>query len=78
MSIVYSYDAGGRRVRSWDTVYGSTDYVYSDLNIIDEIKSGVHEKHIYTGTMHIASNTSGTVEYYHVDHLTVHTSYDLS
>ena len=69
LSAVYTYDAGGRRVRSWDTVSGTTDYVYSGLNIIDEVSGGVHERHFYAGGMHIASNTSGTVEYYHVDHL---------
>ena len=52
-----------------DAVDGTTDYVYSGLNIIDEIHRGTHEKHIFAGGMHIASNTSGTVEYYHVDHL---------
>jgi len=69
LSALYTYDAGGRRVRSWDTVDGSTDYVYSGLNIIDEINSGTHERHIYAGGMHIASNTTGTVEYIHVDPL---------
>ncbi|MBN2335864.1 RHS repeat-associated core domain-containing protein [Candidatus Bathyarchaeota archaeon] len=69
MSAVYSYDVDGRRVRSWDSVDDSTDYVYSGLNVIDEVSGGVHEKHYYTGGMHIASNSSGTVEYYHVDHL---------
>jgi RHS repeat-associated protein len=69
LSALYTYDASGRRVRSWDTVDGSTDYVYSGLQIIDEINSGTHERHIYAGGMHIASNTTGTVEYYHVDHL---------
>ncbi len=66
---VYTYDADGRRVRSWDTVDGTTDYVYSGLNIIDEINSGAHEKHVYAGGIHLASNSSGAVEYYHVDHL---------
>ena len=69
LSALYTYDAGGRRVRSWDTVDGVTDYVYSGLSVIDEICGGVHEKHIYAGGMHIASNTTGTIEYYHVDHL---------
>jgi RHS repeat-associated protein len=66
---VYSYDGGGRRVRSWDTVDGTTDYVYCGLNIVDEVNGGVHWRHVYAGSMHIASNTTGTVEYYHVDHL---------
>ncbi|TFH13613.1 RHS repeat-associated core domain-containing protein [Candidatus Bathyarchaeota archaeon] len=48
---------------------GSIDYVYSGLNVIDEISSSTHEKHIYAGMTHIASNTTGNVEYYHVDHL---------
>jgi YD repeat-containing protein len=69
LSSVYTYDAGGRRVRSWDTVDGTTDYVYSGLNIIDEISSGSHEMHVYAGGIHIASNSSGPVAYYHVDHL---------
>ena len=69
LSARYTYDAGGRRVQSWDTVDGSTDYVHSGLNIIDEISSETHEKHVYAGGMHISSNTTGTIEYYHVDHL---------
>jgi len=64
----YTYDASGRRVRSWDAA-GTTDYVYSGLNVIDEVRGGVHEKHVYAGSMHLASVSSGTVEYYHVDHL---------
>ncbi|MFH2112437.1 MAG: RHS repeat-associated core domain-containing protein [Candidatus Bathyarchaeota archaeon] len=67
-SAQYTYDAGGRRVRSWDTA-GTTDYVYSGLIVIDEIKAEAHEKYIYAGSMHLASNSSGTIEYYHVDHL---------
>jgi len=69
LSAVYNYDADGRRVRSWDSVGGTTDYVYSGLNIIDEINSGTHEKHVYAGGLHLASNSSGVVEYYHQDHL---------
>ena len=71
LSALYTYDAGGRRVRSWENITGgvTTDYMYSGLNVIDEINSGVHERHIYSGGMHIASNTTGSVEYYHVDHL---------
>jgi len=69
LSALYTYDAGGRRVRGWDTVDGTTDYVYSGLIIIDEVSGGTHERHIYAGGMHIASNTSGSVEFYHVDHL---------
>ena len=68
VSARYTYDADGRRVRSWDAS-GTTDYVYSGLNVIDEIKAGAHEKHIYAGSMHLASNSSGTMEYNHVDHL---------
>ena len=64
----YTYDAGGRRVRSLDGG-GVTDYVYSGLNVIDEISGGAHEKHVYAGGLHIAYNSSGTVEYYHQDHL---------
>ena len=69
LSALYTYDVGGRRVKSWDTIDGVVDYVYSGLNIIDKIRSGAHEKHIYAGFMHLASISSGTVEYYHVDHL---------
>ena len=69
VSARYTYDASGRRVRSWDTRDGVVDYVYSGLNIIAEISGGVHEKHVYAGGLHVASNTSGVVEYYHVDHL---------
>jgi len=36
---------------------------------VDEIRGSVYEKHVYAGSMHIASVSSGTVEYYHVDHL---------
>ncbi|MBN2335861.1 RHS repeat-associated core domain-containing protein [Candidatus Bathyarchaeota archaeon] len=64
----YTYDADGRRVRSVDDG-GVTDYVYSGLNVIDEVSGGVHEKHYYAGGMHIASSSGGTLEYYHVDHL---------
>jgi RHS repeat-associated protein len=39
------------------------------LNIIDKINGGTHERHVYAGSMHIASDRSGMVEYYHVDHL---------
>jgi RHS repeat-associated protein len=65
----YTYDAGGRRVRGWDAVGGTVDYVYSGLNIVDEINGGAHEKYVYAGSMHLASNSSGTTEYFHVDHL---------
>ena len=65
----YTYDDGGRRVRSWDTDSGTTDYVYSGLNVLDEVYGGTHEKHIYAGAMQVASVVNGTVEYYHVDHL---------
>ena len=69
LSAVYTYDAGGCRVRSWDTRDGVVDYVYSGLNILDEVKENVHEKHVYAGEMHVVSNTLDVVEYYHVDHL---------
>jgi YD repeat-containing protein len=69
LSSVYTYDAGGRRVRSWFNVSGVTEYVYSGLNVIDEVRSGTHEKHVYVGGMHVASNSSGALEYYHIDHL---------
>lgn len=54
-----TYDAGGRRVRSVDEV-GVIDYVYSGLNVIDEVSGGAHNKHVYAGTMHLASNAVGT------------------
>ena len=65
----YTYDSGGRRVRSWDTGEGTVNYVYSGLNVLDEVKNGSHERHVYAGGMHVAVNSSGVVEYYHVDHL---------
>lgn len=52
-----------------DTVDVTHDYVYSGLNIIEEVSGGTHEQHIYTGGMHVASNTTGAVGYYHVDQL---------
>lgn len=51
-----------------DAVNEVTDYVYSGLNVIDEIRGSVHENHVYTGSMHLASVSWGTVENYHVDH----------
>ena len=51
ISARYTYDADGRRVRSWDSVEGTVEYVYNGLNIIDEVSSGAHEKHGYTGLM---------------------------
>lgn len=69
LSARYTYDAGGRRVRSWDTASGTTDYVYSGLNVLDEANGGTHEKHIYEGGLQVASVVNGAVEYYHVDHL---------
>jgi len=57
LSALYAYDAGGRRVRGWENVSGglTTDYVYSGLNIIDEVNNGIHERHIYAGAMYIDS-----------------------
>ncbi len=52
-----------------DAVDEVTDYVYSGLNVIDEIRGGAHEKHVYAGSMHLASVSGGAVENYHVDHL---------
>ena len=65
----YTYDSGGRRVKMWDTGEGTVDYVYSGLNVVDEVNNGSHERHVYAGGMHLAVNSSGAVEYYHVDHL---------
>lgn len=53
----YTYDADGRRVHSWDTVGGTTDYVYSGLNVIDEVSGGAHEKHGYAGLMSLSSKS---------------------
>ena len=53
LSAVYTYDADGRRVRSWDSVGGTTDYVYSGLNVVDEVSGGAHEKHGYAGLMKV-------------------------
>ena len=36
----------------------STDYVYSGLNIVDEVSGSINERHIYAGAMHIPRNTS--------------------
>lgn len=69
LSARYTYDAGGRRVRSWDTVSGTTDYVLSGLNVLDEVNGGTHEKYVYAGGLQVASVVDGVVEYFHVDHL---------
>ena len=65
----YTYDADGRRVHSWDSVEGTTLYAYAGLNVLDEISGGSHERHVYAGSMQVASSDAGVVEYYHVDHL---------
>ena len=39
------------------------------MSIVEDINSGTHEKHVYAGGMHLASNSSGVVEYYHQDHM---------
>ena len=38
-------------------------------DLIGNCKSEAFHKLVYAGGLNIASNTSGTVEYYHVDHL---------
>jgi hypothetical protein len=43
--------------------------VYSGLNVLEEINHGIYERHIYAGAMHIASNNTDSIEYYHVPHL---------
>ncbi|MHA1542785.1 MAG: hypothetical protein ACTSQH_07395, partial [Candidatus Hodarchaeales archaeon] len=43
---------------------GNNDQLDLDKFSFD-IVGGTHEKHIYAGGMHIASNTTGTIEYYH-------------
>lgn len=40
---MFAYDADVERIRSWDTVDGTVDYVYSGLNIINEVNNGVLE-----------------------------------
>ena len=44
LSAVYTYDIDGRRVRSWYNVSGTIDYVYSSLNVIDEVSGRAHER----------------------------------
>ena len=43
--------------------------MYNGLPNIYEVNGSSHERHVYAGDIHIASNTTGTIQYYHVDHL---------
>jgi len=63
------YDAQGRRVRLWDSQIGYLTQVYLGLDIIFENSSSGYTKHFYANGLHIAENRSGTIEYYHQDHL---------
>jgi len=63
------YDADGRRVRLWDVVDGFTDHVYSGLYVVYEENATIFTKHFYANGLHFAENRSGTVEFFHQDHL---------
>lgn len=38
-------------------------------DLIGNSKSEAFHKHVYAGGLHLASNSTGTIEYYHQDHL---------
>ncbi len=63
------YDAEGRRVRLWDSQDGYLTHVYSGLDIIYETSQSGVTKHYYANGLHVAENRSGTLEYFHQDHL---------
>jgi len=63
------YDAQSRRVRLWDSQNGYLTQIYSGLNVIFENSSSGCAKHFYANGLHIAENRSGTIEYFHQDHL---------
>ena len=65
----FYYDADDRRVRLWDSQSGYLTHVYSGLDIVYENASDALTRHFYANGLHIAENRSGTVEYYHQDHL---------
>ena len=68
---LYSYDADGKRVRSYGGSLGNTRYVYSGLNVVYEAPDagGSPTLRFYAGSMQIAEKVGGTVEYLHQDHL---------
>ena len=63
------YDADGRRVKIDDAQSNSLIHVYSGLDIIYENGSSGWTRHHYANGLHVAENRSGTVEYFHQDHL---------
>ena len=68
--LVRSYDAGVRELGALiELMTLLLIFVYNGLNLQDEVDGGVHKKHVFAGGMHIASNTSDTVNYYPIDHL---------
>ena len=65
----FSYD-NGRRVWIVDGQGNPMIHVYSELDIVYEnSSSGATTRHFYAGGLRVAENRSGTVEYYHQDHL---------
>jgi len=66
----FRYDAGGRRVWLGEAGGGNVTFVYSGLNVVYELVNGSSPAlHFYANGLHVAENRSGTVEYYHQDHL---------
>jgi RHS repeat-associated protein len=65
----YFYGADGRRVKVVDSQGGSLIHIYSGLNVVYEKTVSSTMKHYYANGLHIAENRSGTLEYYHQDHL---------
>ena len=65
----YWYDADGRRVRLWDVDTGYLTHVYSGLDVVYEANATASTKHFYANGLHVAENRSGTIEYFHQDHL---------
>ena len=67
------FDTNGRRVaRQGVGTLDLLSYIYSGMDIIYKrpLKGIVYnKKHFYANSLHIAENSSGTVEYYHQDHL---------
>jgi len=63
------YDADGRRVNLWDSQDGYLTQVYSGLYIVYEASQSGVTKHYYANGLHVAENRSGTLEFYHQDHL---------
>lgn len=67
----YSYDADGRRVRSYDGASRNTRFVYSGLNVVYEVPDGGGSGTLrfYVGGQQVAEKTGSTVTYLHQDHL---------